>query len=851
MLKVIGGVPDGEYKAIASGTLPSGKPVVVNSDGTVSVVQSSDISAGTPVAVTDTAGNKNAAAYDAASQKVVLAWYDAGNSDKGTAVVGTVSGETITFGSETVFEQGDTDDLYMIYEPNAQKVVIAYKDVSNSSYGTAIVGTVSGTSISFGTAVVFESGQSSEFSMSFDTAQNKVLIIYKDVPNNQYGTGVVGTVSGTSISFGTPVVFESSITQQTTVSYDSNSGKHLVAYGETTSPNQGKIRLATISGTSVSYTAFTVLTNDNRPSWITSQPIGTGKVLVAFCYKGDSDSGQLACVSIDGSTMTVSDLVEFDEGDIVHIHSAAITDTNEMVIVYSDEDADNSHFGKFIVATVDGTTPTFSGPVTFESAYTERPAVAYDSNTKRAVVSYQDQGNSSFVTACVLNPSTANLTAENYIGVSQGYTDRGSQSVGSESVFESASVIDLSAAYDANAQKVVVAYTDNGNSRYGTAVVGTVSGTSITFGTPVVFVSRNIENATPVYDSNAQKIVIGYQDRVNAEYGTGIVGTVSGSSISFGTAQVFDNVGITELSGAFDSNNNKVVFAFNTSSFNGKAVVGTVSGTSISFGSFYTFESGTTQSTSTVYDTNAQKIVISYVDGEDSFRGKSVVATVSGTTISYGSLTTFNNASTGFVGSVYDPDSQKVIVTYADNGNSSHGTAIVGTVSGTSISFGSEIVFNAASTQYTSATYDEGQNKLVVAYRDVGNSNSGTVIPGTVSGSSITFGDETVFNGSESNFVTAVYDAASGNSVISYIDNGNSNYGTSVVFQNAYDNSGSVADGDNATVDIIGSLSTNQGGLTAGQQYYVQTDGTVGTTPADPSVLAGTAVSATKMVVKS
>ena len=62
---------------------------------------------------------------------------------------------------------------------------------------------------------------------------------------------------------------------------------------------------------------------------------------------------------------------------------------------------------------------------------------------------------------------------------------------------------------------------------------------------------------------------------------------------------------------------------------------------------------------------------------------------------------------------------------------------------------------------------------------------------------------------------------------------------------------GSVADGDNATVDIVGTVSSNQVSLTAGQQYYVQTDGTIGTTPADPSVLAGTAVSATKMVVKS
>jgi hypothetical protein len=62
---------------------------------------------------------------------------------------------------------------------------------------------------------------------------------------------------------------------------------------------------------------------------------------------------------------------------------------------------------------------------------------------------------------------------------------------------------------------------------------------------------------------------------------------------------------------------------------------------------------------------------------------------------------------------------------------------------------------------------------------------------------------------------------------------------------------GTVADGDNATVDIVGTVSTNQASLTAGQQYYVQTDGTIGTTPADPSVLAGTAVSATKLLVKT
>ncbi len=62
---------------------------------------------------------------------------------------------------------------------------------------------------------------------------------------------------------------------------------------------------------------------------------------------------------------------------------------------------------------------------------------------------------------------------------------------------------------------------------------------------------------------------------------------------------------------------------------------------------------------------------------------------------------------------------------------------------------------------------------------------------------------------------------------------------------------GEVADGGNASVDIIGSVSTNQSSLTAGQQYFVQNDGTISTTADSPSVLAGTAISATELVVKT
>jgi hypothetical protein len=149
--------------------------------------------------------------------------------------------------------------------------------------------------------------------------------------------------------------------------------------------------------------------------------------------------------------------------------------------------------------------------------------------------------------------------------------------------------------------------------------------------------------------------------------------------------------------------------------------------------------------------------------------------------------------------------------------------------------------------------FDSNSNKVAIAYRDNGNSNYGTVIVGTVSDTSISFGSPAVFENGSSFYTSATFDSLNNKVIFAYTDLSNSYYGTSVVFQPAFTNitRGQVADGGNATVDIVGTVSTNQSGLTAGQQYYVQTDGTIGETPADPSVLAGTALSATKMTVKS
>ena len=99
---------------------------------------------------------------------------------------------------------------------------------------------------------------------------------------------------------------------------------------------------------------------------------------------------------------------------------------------------------------------------------------------------------------------------ENYIGMSRGvaFQTGDAASVGSAAVFESASTGKTAATFDSSNNKIVISYRDNGNSYYGTAVVGTVSGSSISFGTPVVFNSASTNDEAGItFDSNSNKVV--------------------------------------------------------------------------------------------------------------------------------------------------------------------------------------------------------------------------------------------------------------------------------------------------------------------------------------------------------
>ena len=440
----------------------------------------------------------------------------------------------------------------------------------------------------------------------------------------------------------------------------------------------------------------------------------------------------------------------------------------------------------------------------------------------------------------------------------------GGEGIGTPVVFEAADSPYVTSTFDSNSNKIVVSYRDDGNSSYGTAVVGTVSGTSISFGTPVVFLTNTVSARSVVFDSTNNKIVIGfYYYNGSANVGTAIVGTVSGTSISFGSAVSIAGSSIpTYISLAYDANAQRVVASYrdaNNSDY-GTAVVGTVSGTSISFGSPVIFKSANTPHVASTFDSNANKVVVAYQDATNSSKGTAIVGTVSGTSISFGSPAVFENAAQAEDMKVcFDTTANKILIAYSKYAFGSvnyHGTAVVGTVSGTSISFGSPVAFHAASTYQIGVAYDPDTNKTVITYKDQDNSNYGALVNGTISGTSVSFSSEFVFNAASTSYTAPVYDSNANKTVIFYADYGNSGHGTGVVYSFASSNNTdfigitaeAIADTATGAVNVYGGINEAQSGLTIGSDYYVQDNGSLST--ATSTVKVGTAISATTINMK-
>ena len=455
-------------------------------------------------------------------------------------------------------------------------------------------------------------------------------------------------------------------------------------------------------------------------------------------------------------------------------------------------------------------------------------------------------------------------------------TGSASPSAGSNVAMNSARTDWTSATYDSTSNRVVVAYRSYTSFWHLAAVVGTVnaSNNSITFGTPVVAASNNLSFTSTAYDSTNDRVVITYMDGANSNYGTAVVGDVdpSNNSITFGTPVVYNSARSDYPTATFDSTNGKVVFSYRDNGNNqyGTARVGEInpSNNSISFpSSEVVFESNLTNYIGATFDSANGKIVIAFGNGFSPYRGKAVIGTVSGTSISFGTPVIFDStARTEYATPIYDSSTNRIVIAYRDGNNTDRGVAVVGEVSGTSINFGTPVVFDTDRIFTPTAVYDSVNQKVVIGYTDSGNSYYGTAIVATVypSNNNITFGSPTIFASFDNSYLAAAYDSTNKRVVYGYMNSSTSDYyggaavyavntlGTNLTAENFIGISdGAYTNGQSATIQLSGSVDDAQSGLTPGYKYYVQADGTLSTSADTPSVFAGTAVATTKLIVKN
>jgi len=284
------------------------------------------------------------------------------------------------------------------------------------------------------------------------------------------------------------------------------------------------------------------------------------------------------------------------------------------------------------------------------------------------------------------------------------------------------------------------------------ATVGTIEGnsTTIALNNGTVLSPGFTYGDSKVVWLDATRFVASWR-RDNSAPGVGLaVGTVSGTSITMGPGVVLMSSTTNGDPGMLARlDDTRFVVIAGTGSDNGPnantkitMAIGTVSGDTITFGTPVIIEDGLPDLPS-VAALDSSHFVVAFRDNSPYRQGKSVVASVSGTTISFNSSdeVAFDSAGARYI-SVTAPDSNHYIISYTAIGDLSRGKAIAASVSGTTSFFGTPVTFSASTVLGTTVDHFDPTNFLI-GYVDATNASRPMVIGGSIDGVALTVGAPT------------------------------------------------------------------------------------------------------------
>ncbi len=428
--------------------------------------------------------------------------------------------------------------------------------------------------------------------------------------------------------------------------------------------------------------------------------------------------------------------------------------------------------------------------------------------------------------------------------------------------------------YDSTNNQFLYFYKSTQQSNDGKINIGTptgdTTGTNVTIGSAQAQVTSWLDEPTAIAWSKTSALGVALYRMGNGVCVKGF--TSDGTTLTMGSELVIvphdggNASGYETISWDVSSDKFLVVVGNNATNSNyAEAYVVSHSGTTLSKGSAVTVKASQAKGADLAYDSDNNRHLLTYLHEQDSDKLCGRIITVSGTvpTVNAETKETATGANTR---AVYIGGGKFVAV----YGTGSAGYGRVVTIAGTTVTFGTQssaIPSGISGTNYgqnqLDADYDPGLGKVMVAYIDTSNRSSYcTLTPDTSANTISSVGSQGfVRNGSSSLDVSLVYAGhwqqngfcarrGTGGQNAVYWNLTTSTRTTNVTGENYLGlANASYTNGQTASIRVSGATQDNQTGLTPGQNYFVQNDGTLGLTAASPTVYAGTAVSSTKLLV--
>lgn len=190
-----------------------------------------------------------------------------------------------------------------------------------------------------------------------------IAVFYQQQSTN-IGFLVVGTLSAGTITYGTPVEYHPSSTVSSNLAIETIDSTHfMVACNNNDGGNHGEVCIASVSGTTITLgspvTVISAVMSKNQMTLLSSS-----QMALIYANSGDSARGYTVIVGISGTTATVNTPVRVvTEG--MGAGSVSTIDSTHYLIGY---ETSTGVAGFVVTANVSGTTITYNTPVVLHGA---------------------------------------------------------------------------------------------------------------------------------------------------------------------------------------------------------------------------------------------------------------------------------------------------------------------------------------------------------------------------------------------------------------------------------------------------------------------------------------------------